>query len=251
MSTRISLHSLSLALMLAFMLIMLSACADGEAHVTVNTNGTADLDLNLSVSDSALGKIGQHNMMPLLAEALERNNFKAEVTKQADQSVLKATTHYEKSNMTGFDSSKLPPGIQIEQSTTPGFFTSKMHITAEADLMESMPEGDIKDKINNVPGFLKRLLLKDVKFDFKLSLPIQAEDSNADQVQDGGKTLIWNISPLQKNTLDLTVQIPNIRNILLVSITGLVLILSLLIWFFIRRRRVRLQQNPTEHRGNS
>lgn len=96
MSTRISIRQLSLSIMLLIMLIMLSACADGEAHVTVNTDGTADLDLNLSVSDSALGKIGQDNLMPLLAEALERNNFKTEVTKQADQNVLKATTHYEK-----------------------------------------------------------------------------------------------------------------------------------------------------------
>lgn len=145
--------------------------------------------------------------------------------------------------MTGFDSSKLPPGIHIEQSKTPGFFTSQLHILAEADLMESMPDGDIKDRINSVPGFLKRLLLKDVNFDFKLSLPIKAQNSNADQVEDGGKTLIWNVSPLQKNKLDLTVQIPNIRNILLVAIAGLVLVLALLIWFFIRRRRTRRRRN--------
>lgn len=251
MSTRISIRQLSLSIMLALMLIMMSACADGEAHVTVNTNGTADLDLNLSVSDSALGKIGQDNLMPLLAEALERNNFKTEVTKQADQNVLKATTHYEKRNMTGFDSSKLPPGIHIEQSKTPGFFTSQLHILADADLMESMPDGDIKDRINSVPGFLKRLLLKDVNFDFKLSLPIKAQDSNADQIEDGGKTLIWNVSPLQKNKLDLTVQIPNIRNILLVAIAGLVLILALLIWFFMRRRRTRRQKNSIADLKNS
>ncbi|GGH61019.1 hypothetical protein GCM10008014_36060 [Paenibacillus silvae] len=239
MSTRNTKRHLLFTWLLIFMLVLLSACANGEAHVTVNTDGSADLALDLSVSDSALAKIGQENAMPMLAEALERNNFKAEVIKQGDQNVLRATTRYEKSNMTGFDASKLPTGIHIEQSTVPGFFTSKMHITADADLMESMPDGDIKEQINKVPGFLKRLLLKDMKFDFKLTLPIKAEDSNADEVQDGGKTLIWNISPLQKNTLDLTVQIPNIRNILLVAIPGLVLILALLIWFFIRRRRTR------------
>ncbi|MDM5278121.1 hypothetical protein QUF95_12040 [Paenibacillus silvae] len=242
MSTRNTIRQLLFTWLLIFMLVLLSACANGEAHVTVNTDGSTDLALDLSVSDSALGKIGQENAMPLLAEALERNNFKAEVTKQGDQNVLRATTRYEKSNMTGFDASKLPTGIHIEQSTVPGFFTSKMHITADADLMESMPDGDIKEQINKVPGFLKRLLLKDMKFDFKLTLPIKADDSNADEVQDGGKTLIWNISPLQKNTLDLTVQIPNIRNILLVAIPGLVLILALLIWFFIRRRKKRRQQ---------
>ena len=96
MSTRTSIRHLTLSIMLTLMLLLLSACADGEAHVTVNMNGTADLDLNLSVSDSALGKIGQDNLMPLLADAFERNNFQAEVTKQADQNVLKATTHYEK-----------------------------------------------------------------------------------------------------------------------------------------------------------
>lgn len=241
MLTHISKRQLWLSIMLAIMLVLLSACADGEAHVTVNMNGTTDLDLNLSVSDAALGKIGQDNLMPLLAQALERNNFKTEVTKQDDQNLLKASAHYEKRNTTAFDSSKLPPGIRIEQSKTPGFFTSKMHILVEADLMESMPDGDIKERINQVPGFLKRLLLKDMNFDFKLSLPIKAKDSNADQLQDGGKTLVWDIAPLEKNTLDLTIQIPNIRNILIVAIAGLVLILALLIWFFIRRRRVRQQ----------
>ncbi|PYE50150.1 DUF3153 domain-containing protein [Paenibacillus barcinonensis] len=241
MSTRNTIRQLLLTCMLLFMLVLLSACANGEAHVTVNTDGSADLALDLSVSDSALGKIGQDNVMPLLAEALERNHFKAEITKQGDQNVLKATNHYERSSMTAFDTSKLPTGIHIEQSTVPGFFSSKMHITADADLMESMPDGDIKEQINKVPGFLKRLLLKDMNFNFKLSLPIKADASNADEVQDGGKTLIWNISPLQKNTLDLTVQIPNIRNILLVAIPGLVLILALLIGFFIRRKRMRRQ----------
>lgn len=251
MSTRIPIRQLLLSSMLALMLFILSACADGEAHVTVNMNGTVDLNLNLSVTDAALGKIGQDNLMPLLAQSLERNNFKTEVTKQGDRNVLQAANHYEKGSMTGFNTSDMPPGIRFEQSTIPGFFTSKMHITAEADLMESMPDGDIKEQINIVPSFLKRLLLKDMNFDFKLSLPIKAEDSNADQVQDGGKTLIWNIAPLQKNKMDLTVQIPNIRNILLVTVIGLVLILALIIWFFVRRRRTKKQQHPASHRRNT
>lgn len=123
-----------------------------------------------------------------------------------------------------------------------------MHITAEADLMESMPDGEIKNQINKVPSFLKNLLLKDVNFDFKLSLPIKAADSNADQVEDGGKTLIWHVSPLQMNKLDLTVQVPNIRNIIIIAVIGLLCIAALLIWFFVRRRRARQRHSARSHR---
>ncbi|PQP81096.1 hypothetical protein C0Q44_21900 [Paenibacillus sp. PCH8] len=215
----------------------------------MNMDGSSDLDLNLRVTDSALGKIGQDNLLPLLADTLRRNNFEAEVTDQGDQTQLTAATHYEKSNTTGFNTSKLPQGIKVDQSTTPGFFTSKLHITAEADVMESMPDGEIKNQINKVPGFLKSLLLKDVNFDFKLTLPIKAADSNADQVEDGGKTLIWHVSPLQMNKLDLTVQVPNIRNIILIAVLGFLLILTLIIWFLVRRRRTRPRENARPHRG--
>ena len=102
-----------------------------------------------------------------------------------------------------------------------------------------MPDGEIKDQINKVPSFLKNLLLKDVNFDFKLSLPIKAQDSNADLVEDQGKTLTWHISPLNSNTLDLTVQVPNIRNIIITGVIALIAVAALLIWFFVHRRRTR------------
>ncbi|WP_336779754.1 hypothetical protein [Paenibacillus illinoisensis] len=239
-SNRIPLRHLFLTFMLSLMLIILSACADGEAHLTVNMDGSTDLELNLGVTESALGKIGQDNLMPMLEEALKKNNFQAEVVDDGERKQLSATTHYEKSNTAAsFDLSKLPKGIQVEQSTEPGFFTSRFHVTATADLMESMPDGEIKDQINKVPSFLKNLLLKDVNFDFKLSLPIQAEDSNADLVEDQGKTLTWHVSPINSNTLDLTVQVPNIRNIIITAVIALIVVASLLIWFFIRRKRTR------------
>ncbi|MEY8745258.1 hypothetical protein [Paenibacillus tundrae] len=243
MSIRMPLRYLFRAILLTLMLSVLTACADGEAHVTVNLDGSSDLDLNLSVTDAALGKIGQDNLMALLADTLKKNHFEAEVTKQGNTQQLTATTHYERSNTTDFDMSRLPQGIKVEQSKTSGLFSSTLHLTAEADVMESMPDGTIKDQINKVPSFLKNLLLKDVNFDFKLSLPVKAKDSNADVVDDGGKTLTWHISPLNRNTLDLTVQIPNIRNILIAAVIGLMLILALLIWFFLRRRRVRQRGN--------
>lgn len=96
MSTRIPLRQLMLTVLLVLMLSILSACADGEAHLTVNMDGSTDLDLNLNVKNSALGKIGQDNLMPLIADALNRNNFQAEVSEQGDQKQLTATTHYEK-----------------------------------------------------------------------------------------------------------------------------------------------------------
>ncbi|KGP80492.1 MULTISPECIES: hypothetical protein [unclassified Paenibacillus] len=241
MSTRIPYYrQLLFAFLLTLMLSILSACADGEAHVTVNMDGSSDLDLNLSVTDSALGMMGQDNLMTLLADSLKKNNFQAEVSDQGDRTELKATTHYEKSNtVSTFSTSDLPDGIQVEQSTTPGFFTSKLHIAAEVDLLQTVPDGEVKDQINKVPGFLKNLLLKDVNFDFKLTLPIKAQESNADLVEDHGKTLIWHVSPLDTNKLDLTVQVPNIRNIIITGGIALVLFIALLIWFIVHRRRTR------------
>lgn len=245
MSTRIPYYrQLLFAFLLILMLSILSACADGEAHVTVNMDGSSDLDLNLSVTDSALGMMGQDNLMTLLADSLKKNNFQAEVSDQGDRTELKATTHYEKSNtVSTFSTSDLPDGIQVEQSTTPGFFISKLHIAAEVDLLQTVPDGEVKDQINKVPGFLKNLLLKDVNFDFKLTLPIKAQESNADLVEDHGKTLIWHVSPLDTNKLDLTVQVPNIRNIIITGGIALVLFIALLIWFIVRRRRTRQGRN--------
>lgn len=50
------------------------------------------------------------------------------------------------------------------------------------------------------------------------------------------------------NKLDLTVQVPNIRNII-IAVIGLLLIAALLIWFFVRRRRARQRHSAGTDRG--
>lgn len=237
MSIRLSLRQCCFAMLLSMTMILLSACADGEAHLNVNLDGSSDLTLKLGVTDSALGKIGQDNLLPLLGDALKRNGFTTEVTTGEERSQLTAKAHYESKGSTDFDLSNLPAGIQVDHSVTPGFFFNSYHISAVADPMESMPDGEIKDQISKVPEFLRKLLLKDVNFDFKLTLPIKAKDSNADEVEDRGKTLVWHVDPLGTNTLDMTVQVPNIRNIIIITAIGLALIAGLLTWWLVRRKR--------------
>ncbi|UOK65887.1 hypothetical protein MT997_17545 [Paenibacillus sp. OVF10] len=155
MSTRIPLRQLFLTVLLALMLCILSACADGEAHLTVNMDGSTDLDLNLNVKNSALGKIGQDNLMPLIADALNRNNFQAEVSEQGDQKQLTATTHYEKSNKTSFDTSKLPQGIMVEQSTSPASSLQRCTLQQKPISWSPCPMVRSKIKLTRCLAFLK------------------------------------------------------------------------------------------------
>ena len=89
-------------------------------------------------------------------------------------------------------------------------------------------------RIQSMNFLTKRLLDNQLDLSFSLTLPIKPLTHNADHVSPDGKTLTWDISLLQPNTVNVVVKAPNIKRIVWTAGLGIVL-LALVIWLLRRR----------------
>lgn len=216
------------------LLLLLSACAKGEAHVTVHTDGTADVDFNLQVQNRNLKFIGQKELVQSIENAFEDNGFVTENHQSEDTSEISASKEVK---IHEADSKQeLPESISYSTVTEEGFFFSKYRITVDAELMSAIPDNTWTEHLQAIPNLVRNLLLKDVELDFKLTLPIKPESSNADAVTADGKTMTWHVEPLSANHLELSVSTPNIQNIIITIVVALLLIGVIL---FVVIRKVR------------
>lgn len=106
------------------------------------------------------------------------------------------------------------------------------------DLPRMLPKEaqGLSDKFEQMNVFARKLLERQLDLNFSLSLPIQPATNNADRVSEDGKTLYWDIAPLESNELKLSVNVPNVRHIVYVAVTSLILIVIAVI-LLIRRHR--------------
>lgn len=78
-------------------------------------------------------------------------------------------------------------------------------------------------------------MLKSMKFDFAITLPVKAKTNNASKNEDDGKTLVWNLIPGQHNEISMEAEALNTTNITIVSI-GAIMLIALIIVVVIRKR---------------
>lgn len=226
-----------LPLLLMTIILLLTACAKGEAHVTVNTDGTADVKFNIQMSNQNLEIIGQPELINKLKDTFAEQGFETESAATKDTQGLTASKQIDMSSAD--QKLEIPDSVKFTHDTEEKFFYSTHRIVVDADLMSAIPVNDWTDTLNSIPSFVRNLVFKEVDLDFKLTLPIKPESSNANQTSEDHKTMTWNINPLSNNHLELTVNVPNIQNILIVSIGLLVLMIVTTIFFVRRRKRKR------------
>lgn len=228
------LKQMFLPLLLMTIILLLTACAKGEAHVTVNTDGTADVKFNIQMNNRNLEIIGQPELINKLKDTFIEQGFETESAVTEDTQGLTASKQIDMSSAE--QKPELPDSVTFTHDTDNKFFYATHHIVVDADLMSAIPDNDWTDTLNSIPSFVRNLVFKEVDLDFKLTLPIKPESSNANQTSEDNKTMTWNINPLSNNHLELTVNVPNIQNILIVSI-GLLVLLIVIIVIFVRKRK--------------
>lgn len=229
-------------LLLLTIILLLTACAKGEAHVTVNTDGTADVKFNIQMNNQNLEIIGQPELIDKLKDTFIEQGFETESAVTDDTQGLTASKQIDMSSAD--QNPELPDSVTFNHDTDDKFFYTTHRIVADADLMSAIPDNDWTDRLNSIPSFVRNLVFKEVDLDFKLTLPIKPESSNANQTSEDYKTMTWNINPLSNNHLELTVNVPNIQNILMVSIALLAVIVIVII--ILVRKRMKKKRTPSE-----
>ncbi|MGG4221363.1 DUF3153 domain-containing protein [Paenibacillus jamilae] len=227
---QIQLRKILLIFMLVCCLLALTSCARGDVHVDVHLDQSVDIDATFSVNNQTLLMLDNPGLLDRLVQRMQSNNVNVKPLSEQGRKGYQIKGHYQgdwstnqKNPVQGLN---LPEGLEIKRTVSQHFFTTNMDLTVKLDLPQMLPEEarGLSDKLAQMNVFARKLLERQLDLNFSLSLPIQPAFSNADRVSDDGKTLYWDIAPLESNKLQLSVNVPNVRHIVYVSVTGLLLI---------------------------
>jgi len=219
----------------------LTGCAKGEAHLTVKANGAGKLDLSFMLNGTALKAIADEHLLEQLSERLSKDGFAVEPIESAGgKQSLRASKSIDLSA-----GAKAPiPGVDItREQDARGWFVTREQVTAVTDWQSLIPDRswqELNERLDSLSPLVKNLVLRQLSFDFKLTLPIPAESHNASTSLNGGRTLVWPVSLTEPNTMRVAVNVPNVRHIAITA--GAVLLLALAASAVIVGRRRRRAQ---------
>ncbi|AHC18964.1 DUF3153 domain-containing protein [Paenibacillus polymyxa] len=239
---QVRIRKILLIFMLVCCLLALTSCARGDIHVDVHLDQSVDMDATFSVNNQTLMMLDNPGLLDQLVKRIQSNSVDVQPLAEQGRKGYQIKGHYQgdwstnkKNPSQGLN---LPEGLEIKRAVSPHFFTTNIDLTMKLDLPRMLPKEaqGLSDKFEQMNVFARKLLERQLDLNFSLSLPIQPATNNADRVSEDGKTLYWDIAPLESNELKLSVNVPNVRHIVYVAITSLILIVIAVI-LLIRRHR--------------
>ncbi|MGO4949471.1 DUF3153 domain-containing protein [Paenibacillus sp. DRB1-1] len=239
---QVRIRKILLIFMLVCCLLALTSCARGDIHVDVHLDQSVDMDATFSVNNQTLMMLDNPGLLDRLVKRIQSNNVDVQPLAEQGRKGYQIKGHYQgdwstnkKNPSQGLN---LPEGLEIKRAVSQHFFTTNIDLTMKLDLPRLLPEEaqGLSDKFEQMNVLARKLLERQLDLNFSLSLPIQPATNNADRVSEDGKTLYWDIAPLESNELKLSVNVPNVRHIVYVAVTSLILIVLAVI-LLIRRHR--------------
>ncbi|ODB58075.1 DUF3153 domain-containing protein [Paenibacillus polymyxa] len=239
---QVRIRKILLIFMLVCCLLALTSCARGDIHVDVHLDQSVDMDATFSVNNQTLMMLDNPGLLDQLVKRIQSNNVDVQPLAEQGRKGYQIKGHYQgdwstnkKNPSQGLN---LPEGLEIKRAVSQHFFTTNIDLTMKLDLPRMLPKEaqGLSDKFEQMNVFARKLLERQLDLNFSLSLPIQPATNNADRVSEDGKTLYWDIAPLESNELKLSVNVPNVRHIVYVAVTSLILIVLAVI-LLIRRHR--------------
>ncbi|OMF50974.1 DUF3153 domain-containing protein [Paenibacillus peoriae] len=239
---QVRIRKILLIFMLVCCVLALTSCARGDIHVDVHLDQSVDMDATFSVNNQTLMMLDNPGLLDRLVKRIQSNNVDVQPLAEQGRKGYQIKGHYQgdwstnkKNPSQGLN---LPEGLEIKRAVSQHFFTTNIDLTMKLDLPRMLPEEaqGLSDKFEQMNVLARKLLERQLDLNFSLSLPIQPATNNADRVSEDGKTLYWDIAPLESNELKLSVNVPNVRHIVYVAVTSLILIVLAVI-LLIRRHR--------------
>ncbi|OYD09045.1 DUF3153 domain-containing protein [Paludifilum halophilum] len=221
---------------LALCMILLGGCVNADMHVTVNMDGSGSYRIQVLSSP-----LVEKELQPV-REKLEQNGYQVEELKKGKQTGWVAEKQVD-------NVAEEPPNQLMEDFSPEGKSASLL------PFMEDMEKGPVKvnaELFRYVIRFqddldlramasenpVEKAFLNEMNLRFKLTLPLEPKDHNADSVSEDGKTLTWNLAPGEKNPVLVEVEFPNpIGWILVAAGTFLLVVLFVIFWVLRRKRR--------------
>ena len=191
-------------LLLSFLLLLLmTGCAKGDITLDLQKIGQADVSCRILMAPALVVPLEQ------VKEDFRQDQFQVTDIREDDWTGFVAERHFDKvrdvKDIHLFQSTKKSVGtadkaptsspaekkdaaVQSEITTERGWFVDHYKIDATLHLDRQLPVKKAEEKQ------LITFLLSQIKLNFIVKLPVMPASSNAGEVRDDGKTLVWPIS---------------------------------------------------------
>lgn len=182
-------------------LFLAAGCGDARYHLTVNRDGSGDIDLRVSLDNLTLDLVGQVSADPLAAlkGVLEEDGYDVTIEAGANQREIIAGKHVPELSPQNLGVTAIPgAGALAASATVPGdiqvqrgFFMIRYSYEGEVDPTSFA----LVRELNGLESYL----LAQMQYELALTLPLAADEHNANAEKEGGKTLVWQLIPGEGN----------------------------------------------------
>lgn len=214
------------------LLVFSAGCAKGTGHIVINKDGSIDLQAEMMISERVRGLLGDR-ALERLQETLAERGLSLETESEGSSAVYRLARHYGSVDALKEDLQWLNtdnPDSMMKVTTKDRLLFTTYDIQGRLDLDRQVSDAALLAG-SLIPGPMVKLLLRQVDLDIRVTLPYKLYgENNADRIE--GNTLIWQL-PLDRPTpIQLSVYVPDLRNIVLaagalivVAMVGLLLLL--------------------------
>lgn len=236
-------------ILICLLSILVSGCASGQAHITVHENGSADADLTFGLEQQVKAYIGTYNPFTTLEDELHNNGFVIKPFESQSEFGFQASKHLESIGLEPKQSGVAHAAtkstlennefISFHTEQVDKYFYSVYYVTGKLNI--SSYYNNLLQTINkqfkvaqSAPSFVASQIRQNLDLRVKVSLPVKAITSNANNVSFDGKDLEWQIDPTSENTVTMAITVPNVQHI--ITAAGIVLVFLIALILFIKRR---------------
>lgn len=243
-------HGLIYMILLLFITITLSGCIDAKFHLTINKDGSGDFSYQMLMDPTLLAFTADYNdgtnedpLAEMVNDAKESGftitnlNENGKVGFKADKHINNLQEELKNGELFGqqnMDSNIKPgEGLIVDE----GFFKTRYKFKMDFDMsdMANNDSGEF-DEIDNIA----QGMINSMNFSFALTMPISALTHNAGKIEDDGKTLVWSLIPGQRNEIEMTAEVWNVKDIAMLMA---LIILAAIIAIIMVKRKKRNNQN--------
>ena len=200
-------------LLMCIMLLFITGCVDVDIELTIHKDGSGEIMYRMAMDPLLYRFLTESDSDPLedFIKEAEVEGFLVTVFR-GETTGLEARKVIE--NMgEGSGLYLLNDEFDMDQLVVnKGLFKNQIIFDTELDLtvLEREFAGDFEQ-------LLGKRMLQNMRFDFTLNLPVKPAKHNASTTENDGRTLIWNLTPGDKNPIYMEIEVLNIQNILILA----------------------------------
>ena len=219
---------------LIMLLVFTAGCAKGTGHIIINKDGSIDLQGEMVISERVQGLLGDR-ALERLQETLAERGLVLEPVSEGTSTVYRLSRQYAsieamKEDLAWLTDSRDP---MLNVTAKDRLLFTSYDIRGQLDLDRQVSDAALLAG-SLIPAPMVKLLLRQVDLDIRVTFPYKLYgDNNADRII--GNTLIWQL-PLDRPTpVQLSVYVPDLRNIVLAA--GAMIVVAIVGLLFLLRKR--------------